>query len=191
MFKIRDVRQLRLLVSPVRQAILDVLEGTRDCPVAELARVLNRPADALYYHLRLMESAGLLVEKRARGERACKAYGLRRRGTVLEYQPSSKSNASAVTRIVASMLRDASRSFRRAYAPGETLRGPQRTLWAGRRMGWLTAEQVGRLNAKISQISRLLEKGTKHSPKSRLFAFTHVFCPYERTVPESLRTNKN
>jgi DNA-binding transcriptional ArsR family regulator len=57
---IRSKRQMRALAAPTRQEIVDVLPGMGTVSVAELATALGRPADSLYYHLRILNRVGLV-----------------------------------------------------------------------------------------------------------------------------------
>jgi DNA-binding transcriptional ArsR family regulator len=58
---VRTKKQLAALVSAGRQEIVDVLSQIGTVSVAELAAALNRPADAIYYHLRVLKRAGLVI----------------------------------------------------------------------------------------------------------------------------------
>ena len=58
---IRTKKQVGALVSSVRQEIVDVLCQMGTVAVAELAAALGRPADAIYYHLRVLKRVGLVV----------------------------------------------------------------------------------------------------------------------------------
>jgi len=60
-FIIQDKKQLTALTSSARQEIVDVLSQMRTVSVGELAATLGRPADALYYHLRVLKQAGLVL----------------------------------------------------------------------------------------------------------------------------------
>ena len=59
-YVIRGKKQLACLAAAARQEIFDVLEQRGTVSVAELAAVLGRPADGLYFHLRALTRAGLV-----------------------------------------------------------------------------------------------------------------------------------
>ena len=61
---IADVGQIRALASSIRQDIVDTVAATGPCSVADVARTLGRPADGLYYHVKHLLGAGLLVGTR-------------------------------------------------------------------------------------------------------------------------------
>jgi len=79
--------QVRALVGPVRQELVDVLESAGPSSVAELGAHLGRPADALYHHLRRLEKVGLVVERERRkeGRHVFAVYDLARRPVRLNY----------------------------------------------------------------------------------------------------------
>ncbi|QDU83840.1 hypothetical protein Pla163_09410 [Planctomycetes bacterium Pla163] len=64
-------RQVRALASPLRQRFVDVLTSEGPCSVRDVAERLGKPPATLYYHLRLLEDAGIVrtVGERATGKR--------------------------------------------------------------------------------------------------------------------------
>ena len=58
---IERLPQLKALVSPVRQDIVDTLQTLGTASTTDLAEQLGRPADGLYYHVRALLKAGLVV----------------------------------------------------------------------------------------------------------------------------------
>ena len=189
--EIRDVRQIRLLASPVRQTIVDTLEASGARSAAQLARILGCPADALYYHLRRLTRAGLLISVGRAGRigRPGGVFALRRKPTRLHYDPSNRSNRRAVTAVVASMLRDATRTFARGMLRHPVVDGRRRNLWAGRRTGWLTPSELQELNRLLRRIVRLMEQGAPGRKKVRLYEMTFALAPFgsDRIVKRAVR----
>jgi DNA-binding transcriptional ArsR family regulator len=140
------------LASPVRQEIIDTVEALGSATIAELAVQLGRPADGLYYHVRRLVRAGLLVGNGS-GYRTPPATGPLR----LDYDR----DPAAVRRVIASMLRIARRDFDAGFA-GATTRGPRRSLWAGRVTGWVGARELAEINMLIARLDKLL-----HRPRRR------------------------
>jgi hypothetical protein len=66
-YVIRDARAVRLLASPLRQAMLDHIAAEGAATVAALSERLKRPADRLYYHVRLRQRAGRLIGRTPNG----------------------------------------------------------------------------------------------------------------------------
>jgi DNA-binding transcriptional ArsR family regulator len=171
--------QFRALASATRQEILDVLARLGAASVSEIAGTLGRPADGVYYHLRVLLRVGLVVAAGERsGEgRAEALFRTRAPEMVLGYDPSPKGKARAVTRIVASMLRLGIRDFRSAFSAGNVrLKGTRRELWALRTTGWLSPAAVGDLNARIRGINGAMAKtGRGH----RLYGITILLTPLD------------
>ena len=174
--------QLRALVSPVRQEIVDVLSRMGAASLAEIAAVLGRPADGLYYHVRQLEKVGLVLPagSRSNGGRPealfrCVATQLR-----LPYKTSPKGHLKAVTSIVSSMVRLGIRDFKRAASrTGYRLRGPRRELWALRATGWLNPKDVGDVNARIQGLNDAVGRP---KAKGRLYAVTILLTPLDHTA---------
>jgi len=101
--------------------------------IAELASALGRPADSLYYHIRILQKAGLVHAAGSTGTRAEALYCAVAPDLRLAYEPGAKGNAKSVTAIVDSMLRLTSRDFQQAFQNRETIvESEQRELWASR-----------------------------------------------------------
>ena len=62
------VRALRALGDPVRLRVVDSLEGT-ECSPDELAAMLGVPGNLLAHHLKVLQSAGLIVRHRSHNDR--------------------------------------------------------------------------------------------------------------------------
>ena len=169
--------QLRVLASPLRQEILDLVARTGSAQVSELASLLGRPADSLYYHLRELERVGLVVSSRARsnGKRGEMLFRTAHREPTLRHDVSPRGNTPAVASIVASMLRLGIRDFRNAASSeGVCTQGPGRELWALRVTGWLDAKQIAGINKRIHGL-----KDAVGRPRSRgkLYAITILLTP--------------
>ena len=177
-FLIRDVRHIRSIASPVRAAALDALEVIGPATMAELADALGYPADGLYYHLAGLERFGLVIRSGPDRKTGAARFDVPGRPMTLKYQLGSRPHARATTAVVATMLRSASRGFRRAYAPGlATVEGAYRNLRAGRRTAWLTRKDLRALNHHIERIHQLFGRGRPHRSGARLHEFTYVVAP--------------
>jgi predicted ArsR family transcriptional regulator len=185
MFEIRAVRQIRLLASPVRQAIIDALESSGPLSVAELGHILGYAPDALYHHLRKLAHGGLITASRQPGRRGkqCAFFALKAMGTKLRYDASDRLNRNAINAIAATMLRDASRTFAKAFKPPVVVHGRKRELWVGRRTAWLTPSQLEELNDRLSEIVRLMENAGPKPPGTKLYGVTFALSPFGRQRP--------
>jgi DNA-binding transcriptional ArsR family regulator len=101
---IRSKRQMRALAAPTRQEIVDVLPGMGTVSVAELATALGRPADSLYYHLRILNRVGLVRSAgshRLNGRRETLFRAIAPEMSLC-YELGRKGNGSQVNAIIAS-----------------------------------------------------------------------------------------
>jgi len=184
---IRSEKQLATLVAAARQEIVDVLAELGAVSVAELATALGRPADALYFHLRALTRAGLVQKagyrsrprgkeaKRQRGKEAL--YRTAAPDLQLHYEPRKASNRKAVSAIVASMLRLATRDFRGAFRRATVaVSGPYRELWGLRKAGRLSRSRLAEVNRSIS---RLVNTVSGSGRRGRLYAVTVVLTPLD------------
>jgi hypothetical protein len=141
--------------------------------------LLGRPADGLYYHVRLLMRVGLVRSAGARtrdGHRES-LFRATARQFAVRYTPTSTPNVRAMNDIVTSMLRLGVRDFRRALASGTTrCEGPVRDLWAMRTTGWLVRPRVGQINRMIGA---LVKTASRHDPKGRLYAVTVLLTPLD------------
>lgn len=152
--------QVRALVGPVRQEIVDVLESAGPRSVAELGALLGRPADALYHHLRRLVKVGLVVEREQRkdGRHVFAVYDLARRPVRLNY--AAPVRPADIARVVAAAQRLTWREFQRALAAGTGVsEGPRRTLRGGRAKGWVTPARLVRVNALLEELVLTLTAG--------------------------------
>jgi DNA-binding transcriptional ArsR family regulator len=65
-FVIKDAAGLKAVADPLRHHILTLLDTPKT--VKELAEAIGRPPDRLYYHMGVLERAGLVKAADARGE---------------------------------------------------------------------------------------------------------------------------
>jgi DNA-binding transcriptional ArsR family regulator len=174
---IRARKQLKALTSSARQEIIDALSQIGTVSVAELAATLARPPDALYYHLRALNRAGLVVQGgyRHRGMRQEKLFRAVAPELQLRYVLGPQGNGHEIVAIVSSMLRLGIRDFRQSYLRGDaSVCGPDRELWALRKTGWLGRQEIIRVNQFIE---RLLRTASKPTGKGRLYALTVLLTP--------------
>jgi len=178
-YLIHGEKQLGVLAAAARQEIVDVLEQMGTVSVSELAATLGRPADALYFHLRALIRAGLVRAAGFRARRNGKEalYRTVAREVQLKYEPRSAANRQRVSAIVASMLRLANRDFRRSFQEGKVLvSGAHRELWALRKVGRLSRDQLPALNQRIKG---LVQGVSAPQRRGRLYAVTVILTPLD------------
>jgi len=178
---IRKTEQLSCLASAVRQEIVDTVQSLGSCSIAEMARLLGRPADGLYYHVKLLVKCGLLVEKgtETNNRREEVIYAVPHLGhrMQIDYQPADPVNRKHVIRIVDSLLNTARQDFNQGLESGEcVVRGEHRNLWAGRSKGWLKAEELVEVNELLGRLIELLNQ-RKSPERSQLHVLSWVLAP--------------
>ena len=192
-FVVRRPDQLRALRSSLRQEIVDAVAGGRASSVRELAAMLGRPADALYYHVRLLQQVGLLrsTGRRHTGAREEEIVDVPGRPIALDPQPRVAHHRDAVQRIVASMLRLTARQHSAALLRAQADRGPQgRHQWASRVSGWFTPAERRELFRTLARLNDLIQ-GRRRTGKRQLHAFTFALVPLAASAgPESSRRRR-
>ena len=169
--------QMAALESPARQEMLEALSRLGTASVGQIADALDRPPDALYYHLRSLTRVGLIVPAGHRNKGRRKEALFRTVAPRLEtrLEPRTPEKAQAVAAIVGSIVRMANRDYRRSIKRADVaLSGPHRELWAIRTTGWLTEAQVATV-ARL--IDRLLKEVSRPKGPGRLYGATLVFTP--------------
>lgn len=163
---IRSASQVRALVSPARQEIVDALDAAGPCSVSMLASLIGRAPDGLYFHLRRLVSCGLIKEtgRTQQGRHAWALYDVAERPVRLDYDALP---ADSVAAVIAAAMRLGMRDFKRAVRKGGvTVRGNARDLWGARIKGWITPHNIRRINEVLNELRDLMHnrgpaKGTK------------------------------
>jgi DNA-binding transcriptional ArsR family regulator len=177
---IADPEQIRVLSSPVRQEIVDTLAALGgEAGAATLAEQLGRPADGLYYHLRLLVRAGLLHETRSEaGEE--RRYRLEGEGDAplrLAYRTGRGGNLAALKGFARALLQVAGRDFEEALeTPDVRAEGNRRELWTARNKGWLSAGDIEEVNQLIERLNSLTSQPSGPG-RDRLLSFAYVLAP--------------
>jgi len=176
---VENAGEIEILASPTRIELIDTLETLGgDASVAELAVHLGRPADGLYYHLRQLAAAGLVIEKSTPEGRRYRPR-TRDEGLRLRYRPGATANAKAVGQVAASVLRIAGRDFARALADPTTIaEGPLRELWAARGKGWVGDAELGEMNRLLTRLTTLLRR-PRSATRDRLIALSWTLAPVD------------
>ena len=180
---ISDVRQIRALASGTRQEIVDALESAGPCSVRELADLIGRPADALYYHLKVLRRVGLVIDVQVDEGTSEQMVDVVARPLFLRYAPNSRINRENVSAVVTALTRSADRRFRRAFeSRGVSVEGPARELWAGRCQGWVSDRDLAEVNALLAKaLSILRNRQNPPSVGGRRCELTFVFAPLGTT----------
>jgi DNA-binding transcriptional ArsR family regulator len=192
-FVVQDKKHLAALTSSSRQEIVDVLSQMGTVSVGELAATLGRPADALYYHLRVLKQSGLVLRAGYQGQGVHKEELIRTvsSGLKLQYRPGKSGNGKQINAIVGSMLRLGIRDFQHAFQRGEArVSGSGRELWALRKTGWLTPEEIVSLSQSIEALAKAV---SKPRGRGRLYGITVLLTPLDHRARASRKksTSRN
>ncbi|KAA3606077.1 MAG: transcriptional regulator [Planctomycetota bacterium] len=188
---LQDPEQWAVLISPVRLEIVSFLEETGTSSIAEIAKGLGRTPDSLYFHVRKLTEAGILL--RADGEttkaRREALFSLPADQVRIPFRVDSKENVLALTKVTAALLRQADREFRHALERQEPPKvdGESR-MHSHRLRAWMTSEDLKELNGYLNQIHRLLTQANRRK-QGRPYAFSTVLAPLN-PLPETGRQGK-
>jgi hypothetical protein len=169
---------IRLVASPLRQAILDAVSADGPLSVAALSGVCHRPPDRLYYHVKRLLAAGLLIPAPAGAGSREARFDVAGRPMYIRYDPGNAANRRAVVDVMSGMLRAARRDFTRGFRTGVRGEGPRRRLWVSRVEGTLTDPEIERLNRLLSEAIALVMSGRRRSGGgARVHQLTWVSSP--------------
>jgi len=178
-YPIRRRDQIAALESAVRQEIIDTIQAAGPCSAAEIATLMGRPADALYYHIKKLVAVGLLVpvgSRRPKGREEA-IYDLIGHPLVLEHPARRSAEGHPHQGLVRSMVRTAERDVAAALASGTARQDTAlRNLWVGRRHAWLTQADLRKVNRLIDELVEVMT--TARDPaRGELCTLTLLLAP--------------
>ena len=170
--------EIRLFASPLRQDLTDQLSVLGTATVAELAEAVGRPADALYYHLRQLEAAGIVVEAVDR-EGGPKRIRLAAPRLALRPTSDRPEVTDAVREVLSTLLRSAERRMSAAVDREDAvLTEPGRNVWGSRARGRLTDDELAEVKEAVARIHGIFGRARGRSPgDGRMHEITMMLCP--------------
>ncbi len=180
-YRIERLDQLELLTSPLRQEIVDAVAALGECSARELAAELGVAPDALYYHLRKLVDAGLLlsVGKRAATRRPEEVYRTPSRDLRVVWDLDEPEASAAIQKAAAAFLRMAERDLRRgAGSPAARTRGRDRNLGGARLTAWLTRAELQQVNRHLAAAGQVFHNA-RRSRGRELHALTWLITPVQ------------
>lgn len=172
---------ITVLSSPVRQEIVDTLASLGgEAAAAELALQLGRHADGLYYHLKVLCKAGLVVEAGGKGEeeRRYRLAGDASAPLRLAYRTGSEAHAAALRKFAHGLLQVAEKDFGDALEmPGVVTEGASRQLWAARNKAWLSTTELAELNSLLERLCELMSQA-RTPERDQLISCMFVLAPH-------------
>jgi DNA-binding transcriptional ArsR family regulator len=170
---------IRALASAIRQDLLEAIEARGPLKVKDLASIVRRRPDALYYHLRVLNRAGFIEIDRSLTE---PMISTRKRAVQLVYEPANRPHKAAVIAVVRAMVRASLRNFIKAFMPKTAVvEGPARNLWAGRVHGTLTRAELEEVNETLESLLAVFQTRKENRvDEAPLHEFTFVLAPLQR-----------
>ena len=171
--------QIEIVAHPLRLEIIERMQVDGSDSIASLARKLDRRANALTYHVRLLEKAGVLVRSGTRkaGRRDEVVYALAGARVAVKMKNRSKPMLRAATRTASAVLRMAEREIRRAIHSGDAATPGHRTRPLGRRQKtWLTPADLAAAYDRLLSLERFLERCHRRK-RGRPYSLTVVLVP--------------
>jgi len=171
------------MTAPVRLEMLEALRLLGPCAIADIATMLDRPADALYRHMDKLVRLGAVreLEQRKAGPRLERTYDV-----VADYiypgfrDGGSKAANQAYNHTVKVICKIASRASRDAAASGQLkFSAEARTLAALVHHGWLTPTEFVRARELLMELQALLGAGRRR-PDARLYVIASMLLPVVR-----------
>jgi DNA-binding Lrp family transcriptional regulator len=154
--------QWRAIASTVRLQIVDRLRMLGPSPVPRIAEALDRPADGLYHHIRILQRAGIIrkVSEERVATRLQAIYSIAAKDVRLPIERSDARTAGHLVRITGSLFRTAERGVAAALRTGGLTRsGPDRDLWCRIHTVKIDARRLNRLNALLAQVEQEIDAG--------------------------------
>ncbi len=169
-----------------------MIEAGGPSTIASIALRLARRPDSLYFHVRALQRAGIVMRSGFQGtgrERAA-VYDLPARPTRMVYGQTPAQRERRAGPALDSILRLARRDVRRALKADAvvTSHGPERELWVSRMRAWLTPPQLARANALLHELSDLFRESPPRedaTPIALAFALTPLVETRARAGPGS------
>lgn len=154
--------QWEAITSPVRFEICTFLEGAGPCSIAELAELMDVPADSLYHHIRILLKAAIVVEAgfRKKGRQIETIYDVA--ADEISFDLESDHHVERINKLNAAVLRQCSRNLKSALESGQArFRGQHRNLYARLETAWLTRDELAEVRQHVEAISSIFENGRK------------------------------
>jgi predicted transcriptional regulator len=170
-------RELEALISPVRVEVVEQLQAGGPASVGEIAAALGRSPHSLYYHVRLLESVGIVKHRHTRrvGKRDESVYALAAERIEIQRAPWSPAKGAAFARAAAAILRRAERNMRAASADAATWASDRepRAMF-GTRKTWLDRAALLEI---ATLVARLDQEMTKRPARGRPYLWTFALAP--------------
>ena len=177
--QIESTKQLKEIISPARNELRLAMEMLGPSTVAELAEHTGRSPESLYYHIRKLESVGLVVKcdpriSHGHEEAVYRMCADRVRVNTEIRRPLF---VEALIRGVKTLIRYGDRCLSRALASTETtLKGKRRECRLVQVTARLSPSKIKELNQKMLELEDFLESSDDKSANKH-FVVTLILSP--------------
>ena len=181
MHVVRRLGELRALTSVHSHEIVDALSSQGPSSVKELGAHLGRPAASLYYHVRKLVRAGLVVEDRVRptARRDESVYRLVADELKIDGRFGSSAWRAELQRLARLRLRAVERDFTAALDDPTVVReGRRKELGMRSAQARLTARDLETLNGLLEPVLDFL--ASRKPARGELYSVTAIVSPARR-----------
>jgi hypothetical protein len=172
-----------VLISPVRAEMAEALRLLGPCSLAEIGAAINRPADALYKHLELLQQAGFVVEAgfRKGARNVEQLFDVVADDFMIDFKDGTgAAENKAVVTTANSFLKALGRAVRDSAAARQLEFHPaRRNIAISYELSWLTPEDFQEVRSLIARIKQLMDAG-KQKREGRLYMSLFVATPVTR-----------
>ena len=185
--------QKSALASPLRLEIIGLFTSREPLAIADMARLMGRPAGSLYHHVGILEKAGLLkrVGTRPKGKRHEALFQPAASRIEMDGDDGGEDSAQLAVKTMAAAFRMAERDLEAALNTGNCRQeGPARNLMATRVHMRVSPQVLAKINEHLQALEDLLNAEAtpdpEPSPGDQYLSLTLALLPLKgRAKPES------
>lgn len=177
-FVLEDPEQIAAMRSQVRQMLVGTLCRSGPMSVPELAERLGKSDKSLYHHVKVLVECGLIYEydQANDGRYTMTRYMASHNSFVFPREPKDDATLDLIMEIFSSGFRAAVRAIRSEVKGRTSTRtGPGRNLASGRFHGWLTADELAKINESLDTIMSLMSVDKEQTPGATHFTINFAF----------------
>lgn len=184
----------RVLMSPVRHEIVEAVRLLGPCSIADVAELIDRPADSLYKHVQQLQDGGFIAEAGFRkGDRNVEQLiDVVADDFAIDFQDNTgDAENDAVVATANSFLKAAARAVRdSAEARQLQFQSQERNISINYELSWLTPEAFQEVRELIRRLKQLMDDGKKRR-EGRLYLTLAIAAPVTRRRRASHRTRES
>jgi predicted transcriptional regulator len=183
MMILRTEEQRRAVASPLRMELIGLFLERKPLSVAQMAERMGRSATALYYHVGVLEKAGLLKRagKQRSGRRSEALYLPVADMFKMEQESDNAEAAATALKTMATAFRMAEGDMRAALTdPRSKSAGPYRNVYGTRIHCRISKKNLAELNRHLRAIEKMVTRAHKShepSPDDQFVSLTLALMP--------------